>query len=98
MAPFVTQELREHIVAWRYELHMPIEAIVTLSGHCEKTVHNVLKTFRDYDQVNNPFAQPRGRQRILDCDDLNYIESILSAEPGIFLDEIQDKLLIARDI
>ena len=92
MAPPVSQELRERIIAWRFELHLPINAIINLSGRCEKTVHNVLNTFRDYNQATNPFTQPRGRKRILDRNDLNYIESILSAEPGLFLDEIQEKL------
>ena len=98
MALPVSVELRERIIAWRYELHLPIDAIITLSGRCERTVHYVLKTFRDYNQVNNPFTQPRSRKRILDHDDLNYIESILLAEPALFLDEIQNKLRTARDV
>ena len=44
------------------------------------------------------FHQPRGRKRLLDRDDLNYLEAILCAEPGLFLDELQDKLRTVRDI
>ena len=58
MAPPVSQELRERIIAWQFQLHFPIDAIVNLSGCCEKTVHNVLKTFWDYNQATNPFIQP----------------------------------------
>jgi hypothetical protein len=45
-----------------------------------------------------PFTQPRSRKRLLDRDDLNYLEAILCAEPGLFLDELQDKLRTVRDI
>jgi transposase len=92
MAPLVSLELRERIVAWRYELHMSIRDIVRLSNRCDKTVRNVLKIYRDYNEFTHPFTQPRGRKRLLDRDDLNYLEAILRAEPGLFLDELQDKL------
>ena len=35
---------------------------------------------------------------MLDRDDLNYLESIFRAEPGLFLDELQDKLHRVQDI
>jgi len=98
MAPPVSLELRERIIAWKYELNMPISVIAQLANRCEKTVKNVLRTYRDYNQPTNPFIRPRGRKRVLDRDDLNYIESILLAEPALFLDEIQDKLLVVRDV
>ena len=37
---------------------LPITAVINLSG--EKTVHNVLNTFQDYNQATNPFTQPQG--------------------------------------
>ena len=97
MAPPVSLELCERIVVWRYELHMPIRDIVRLSNRCDKTVRNVLKIYQEYNQFTGPrapFTQPRGRKR----DDLNYLEAILCAEPGLFLDELQDKLRTVRDI
>ena len=101
MAPPVSLELHERIVVWRYELHMPIRDIVRLSNHCDKTVRNVLKIYQEYNQFTGPrapFTQPRGRKRLLDRDDLNYLEAILCAEPELFLDELQDKLRTVRDI
>jgi transposase len=95
MAPPVSLELRERIIAWKYELNMPISAIAQLANRCEKIVKNVLKTYRDYNQP--PFIHPPGRKRVLDRDDLNYIESILLAEPAL-LDEIQEKLHMVRDV
>jgi len=85
MAPPVSLELRKLIVAWRYELHMSISDIVHLSSRCDKTVHNILNSFREDDNdFNHPFTECRGRKRLLDRDDLNYLESILRAEPGLF--------------
>jgi transposase len=99
MSLLVSLELRKLIVAWRYELHMPISDIVHLSSHCKKTVHNILKSFREDDnEFNHSFTERRGCKRLLDRDDLNYLESILRAEPGLFLDELQDKLRTVRDI
>jgi len=98
MAPPVSLELRECIIAWRYELHMPIRTIAQLANPCEKSINNVLKTFRDYNQPINPFIHTHGRRRALSRDDLNFIDSILFAEPGLYLDEIQDKLRTSRDV
>jgi len=52
LAPPVSLELRERIVAWRYELHLSISDIVRLSNRCDKTVRNVLKIYRDYDALS----------------------------------------------
>ena len=98
MAPQVSLELRERIVAWRHELNVSIDDIIRLSNHCDKTVRNVLKTYQDHNAFMQPFIQPRGRKRLLDRDDLNYLEAILRAEPGLFLDELQEKLRTVRDI
>src|SRR5882762_6827870 len=98
MAPPVSLELHERIVAWHYELHLSIGDIVHLSNHCDKTVHNVLKFYWDYDAFTCPFTQPQGCKHLLDQDDLNYLEAVLCAEPGLFLDELQDKLHTVRDI
>lgn len=99
MAPPVSLELCERIIARRYELHISISDIMRLSSRCEKTVHNILKSFRENDNLfGHPVVERRGHKRLLNRDDLNYLESILRAEPGLFLDEVQEKLRIVRDI
>ena len=77
---------------------MPISAIAQLANQCEKTVKNVLKTYQDYNQPINPFICPPSHKHVLDHDDLNYIKSILLTKPALFLDEIQDKLFVVRDV
>ena len=46
----------------------------------------------------HPFTQPHSHKRLLDHDDLNYLEAILHTEPGLFLDKLQEKLHIVQDI
>ena len=46
----------------------------------------------------HPFTQPHSCKQLLDRDDLNYLEAILHAEPGLLLDELKEKLRIVRDI
>ena len=55
--------------------------------------HSVLITSNHWSMTNNT-----GRPRVLDRDDLNFIDFVLAAEPGLYLDEIQEKLCLFRDI
>ena len=69
---------------------MTIDTIVQLYGHSKRMIQYVLSTFHDYNQMVNPPAQPQGQPHVLDRDDLNFIDSILAAEPSHYLYEIQD--------
>jgi hypothetical protein len=92
MAPPISNELRECMIYWRHELHMPISEIVRLSKRSERAIYQVLSNFEQYNQSTNPFIRPRGRKRILERGDLEYLDGLLSSQPGLYLDEIQDKL------
>ena len=61
-------------------------------------MYEILRLHRDYGQVSNPFACPRARPCILNSEDINYISSILEANPGLYIDEIQQQLLDVRDV
>ena len=98
MALPVSLELCKCIIACRYELHMPIRTVAQLANCCEKTINNVLKTFQDYNPPINPFIHTHGQRRALSHDDLNFIDSILCAEPGLYLDSIWDKLCTSWDV
>lgn len=98
MVPPLNDQLRSRIVAWRHSDNKTIAECAALAGCSESTVYTVLRNYRDYGQTSNPFNRPRGRPRTLDQGDLTYITSILEANPVLYLDEIQDRLLEARDV
>ena len=97
MAPHTTTEMRERMVIWRTELGKSDSEIAVLAGCSERTVRDVLRLHRDYGVVRNPFAQPRGGSRSLTTGDLNYLSSLLVANPCLYLDELQDRLATDRD-
>ena len=98
MAPHTTQQMRERMVVWRLEFHKSIAEIAELVECSERTVSQVLRLHRDFGQVRNPYARDRGRPRTLDTADMNYVSSILAANPTLYLDEIQRQLSATRGI
>ncbi len=92
MAPDITDEMREQIISWRYEHHISIANIVSFAKCSERTVYTVLQHFCEYGVSKNPFSNPREPPRLLDFEDVNYIRFLITADPCIYLDEIQDKL------
>ncbi|KAG0695439.1 hypothetical protein DFH29DRAFT_761057, partial [Suillus ampliporus] len=72
--------------------------ISKLAQCCEATVYNVLRNHRKYGQHTNPFARERGHPRTLSTADLDYLHSILQANPALYLDELQEKLQSYRDV
>lgn len=98
MAPPLGEQLRDRIVEWRYTHQKTAAEIADLAGCSERTVYTILRNHRDYLQTSNPFARPRGRPRILDQGDITYITSLLQANPTLYLDEIQERLLEARGV
>ncbi|KAJ7635762.1 hypothetical protein DFH06DRAFT_902259, partial [Mycena polygramma] len=94
----LSEQLRNRIVAWRYEQSKTAREISELVGCSERTVYNVLRLDREFGQTSNPYARLRGRPRALDMGDMNYLSSILDANPGLYLDELQMRLLDDRNV
>ncbi|KAF8057174.1 hypothetical protein FPV67DRAFT_1372166, partial [Lyophyllum atratum] len=92
MAPHTSTELRKRMVYWKDELQLSTAEIAKLASCSERTVREVLRLHREHGMVHNPFAQPRGRRRSLETADMNFILSILDANPALYLDEIQSRL------
>jgi transposase len=61
-------------------------------------VSKVVRLHRLYGQVTNPFSHRTGQPPFLENDDLQFISTILNANPGLYLDEIQDKLAAVCDV
>ncbi|KAJ8590162.1 hypothetical protein M405DRAFT_697496, partial [Rhizopogon salebrosus TDB-379] len=90
--------LRERIIIWRFQEQKTIAEIARLAGCTERNIYKILKLHRDFGHTKNPFARRRGRPRTLTQQDLAFVSSLLDANPSLFLDEIQERLIESRDV
>ena len=95
----ISEDLKKRIVDWYYTDGKTMEEIRDLSRCSIGLVYNTIQTFWEYGQVTNPFhRRPSGRPINLTGDDRIFIESILSANPSLYLDEIQQKLWAVHEV
>jgi transposase len=96
MAPPLPNRTRRDIVRWYLDLRLPIEEIAMLAGCCERTVYNILAR---HAEMGAPDLLPRGhRPRVLNADDIVFVINLLRVNLALFLDEIQDRLLVERNV
>ncbi|KJA21472.1 hypothetical protein HYPSUDRAFT_124138, partial [Hypholoma sublateritium FD-334 SS-4] len=98
MTARLSDDLKEHIIQWYYSDNMTMLEIRDLAQCSVGLVYNVIRNYQEFGQVRNPFAQHAGQPPILTNKDLTFIESVLEANPGLYLDEIQQKLCDIRDV
>jgi len=94
----ISEDLRIRIIAWHFEQQKGAPEIAELAGCSERTVYYILSCYRKYGLVTNPHTCTPGRPHVLDMTILNYMSALLDANPTLYLDEIQDKLLEVHDI
>lgn len=87
--PQLSEQLRERIIAWRFTDRKEVSEIAQLAGCSERSIYNVLRMYREYGHTSNHHARTRARPRALDIGDVNYIVSLLDANPALYLDELQ---------
>jgi transposase len=79
-----------------------VKEIGRILGVKKSMIYQTLNYYRNYHGVTyNPAVfsvLPKGRHRILTSEDLNLVRSLLSQNPSLYLDELQDELLIRRGI
>jgi transposase len=63
-----------------------------------KFIYKVISNYQELGQVRNPFTQRMGQPSTLTDGDLTYLKAILEANPGLYLDEMQEKLTAVRDV
>jgi hypothetical protein len=99
MAPQISDEMHARIIVWHHEQHLSPQEIADLAGCCVRTVYNVLSYHRDFGTLRNPSTHgPHGGEHSLSMGDMNYISSLIDAQPKIYLDEIQEELLNRRNV
>ena len=93
MAPQISESVHECILAWRNEGKHPQE-MADLAGCSLCTVYYLLSHDQDYGTTTNPFARTSGCPHTLNIGDINYLTSFIAAWPKIYLDELQEDLLL----
>ncbi|KAG2060983.1 hypothetical protein BDR06DRAFT_871365 [Suillus hirtellus] len=92
MASHLRSQLSECIVAWCYGHGKSAQEIAELADYSEHTIYDILPLYRNFGQNPNPFSCQNAPPCILELDNVNYIYSILEANPGLYIDEIQQQL------
>jgi len=93
----VSQDLKNRIPYLRYVEGFKVKEIERLLNIKKSMIYQTLNYHRNYGVTYNPAAFscfPRGRPRTLTNTDLNLIKSLLSQDPTLYLDELQDELLM----
>ncbi|KIM42230.1 hypothetical protein M413DRAFT_10428 [Hebeloma cylindrosporum] len=91
----ISDDLKERIIHWYYQDEMTMEEIRDLA-HCSLgLIYKVISNYREFGQVRNPFTRRMGRPSTLTEGDLIFLKAILEANPGLYLDEMQEKLAAA---
>ena len=94
MAPQVSDEMRAQIIVWHDEQHLSVQQITDLVGCSVQTVYIILSYHHDYNTRRDPSTcGSHSADCSLNMGDINYISSLIDAQPKIYLDEIQDELL-----
>ena len=90
MAPQISDEMCAWIIIWHHEQHLSPQEIADLAGCCVRTVYNILSYHHDFGTLRNPSTH--GGKCSLNMGDMNYISSLIDAQPKIYLDEIEELL------
>lgn len=97
----VSQDLKDRIPYLRFVERLSAKRICSLLGIKKSLVYGVCSNYLKYGMSFNPTRtqrRRRGRPRILDPVDVRFIKSIISQNPTLYLDELQDQLLHRRGV
>jgi transposase len=71
---------------------LSLETILECCGFSERTWYRILKLWRETGNVIRPGAIRRGRLRVLETDDIQYLLRLIRCNPDYFLDELLNLL------
>ena len=88
----ISDDLKTRIVKWYYKDQLDMRDISITAWCSIGLVSKVLRNYCEYEKVNNPYSHCTGHPPYLAEPDLLYLNEIISANPSLFLDKIQQKL------
>ena len=98
MTPAISTDLKERIVhlysVERWTMRQISQHLLVSTG----LVCKVINLHRNYGLVNDPTKQRTGRPQYLDNADAQYLTHLLESNPRLYLDEIQQKLRVVRNV
>ncbi|KAM6491568.1 hypothetical protein JOM56_012960 [Amanita muscaria] len=92
----LSNDLKERMVKWYLEDGYTMADIAQHARCSISTVSIVLRNYREFGRVDNPFKRITGRPRCFEEADIEFLKAILTAHPSLYLDEIQGKLASVR--
>ncbi|KAI0758512.1 hypothetical protein BC629DRAFT_1241143, partial [Irpex lacteus] len=93
----ISTDLKQRMVAWHHD-GMTYREIASLADCSVGLVSQVINNQLSFGSVNNPHTSRRGRKKILEGDDLQFIKGFYKANRAGYLDELQDKLRCVRGV
>ena len=98
MPPSLSPDLKERIVKWYFEDGLTYRDIRDQGRVSLSVISTTICNYREFGQVKNPFRHYTGWPSYLDDEDMAFIKSTLTANPSIYLDELQKRLYDTRDL
>jgi len=94
----LSEDLKERVVSLYSLGGLSMREVARLLSVSLGFVHNVVSCYQQFGQVNDPWPRSYGRHRLLDDNDLSFIREVITAQPTIYLDKIQHKLVTVREV
>ena len=92
----VSRDLKARIPALFHQHGFKVKEICGILDVKKSVVYQTLSFAGAYGVSYNPFANKSGRKRLLSIGDMKFIVALLTSRHSMYLDEIQDQLLIER--
>ena len=98
MTPALSDDLKIRIVSWYFEEGLTYREIRDRANCSIGLISKVMSNYSAHGQVTNPFSKQTGRPTKIQDGDVEYISSLIEANPVLYLDEIQHQLLSTHGI
>jgi transposase len=98
MPPSLSPDLKERIIKWYFEDGLTYRDIRDQGRVSLGIISNTIRNYHEFGEVKNPFRRQTGRPSYVNDEDMAFIESTLTANPSIFLDELQKRLYDSRNL